>query len=164
MFGTSWIFVPKAVNKARARSAEGNSRVVPTLISFNFQGENKHETYKKILEKNLKISKHVDFEAQRLIRSLLRRDPEKRLGHPIQGGTMAIRAHRFFATTDFFEMYLKRVKPPLNPECQSPTDLGNFDNLPLGKHHMYLEDETDGLPKDPKDELFHNFSYVDPDF
>ena len=47
---------------------------------------------------------------------------------------MAIRNHPFFDNTDWFNLYLRKTKPPLHEyianNIKSEIDLTNFDNLP----------------------------------
>jgi hypothetical protein len=63
------------------------------------------------------------------LKKLMQRDPHKRLGHPDQGGTMAIRDHPFFKEISFFDIYLKKIPPPIVPYIQCSDDLSNFDNI-----------------------------------
>ena len=63
---------------------------------------------------------------------LLNKNPERRLGHPELGGTLAIREHDFFTDINWVDMYLKKIEPPLKSfmTIKSDLDLINFDNLP----------------------------------
>lgn len=107
------------------------------------------------------------------LQELLVKKPERRLGHPNLGGSLAIRRHDFFLGTDWLHMYLKQVKPPLKFYTQkltSDTDLTNFDNLPnfdeTENVDLMTENKDPQTPTDHDDlqRLFKNFSYCDPNF
>ena len=71
----------------------------------------------------------------------------------------------FFKDTDWFDLYLRKVKPPLQTyilnNIKSDNDLTCFDNLPDAKEEIQMtEDDNNQL----ENELFRNFSYCDPDF
>ncbi len=138
------------------------------IIIF-FQGKTKKETYQQIMEEHLLIPGRVPPEARRMIKGLLEKDPDKRLGHPDLGGSVSVREHKFFENVNFFKIYLKKVSPPLTPSVLGLRDLGNFDNLPEedsgAKFELYKEDCDDDrrLTNNQSDELFLNFSFSDPD-
>lgn len=86
---------------------------------------------------------------------------------------MAIRDHPFFESTCFFDIYLKRVPPPLRHfiTVSHSGDLRNFDNLPTNSDielgGLHDEDDNDiagNYDADDHEELFKDFSYCDPDF
>ena len=54
--------------------------------------------------------RNIDSITKDFIRRLLDKDPENRLGHPINGGAYGIRDHQFFEDTNWFETYLKQVR------------------------------------------------------
>ncbi|GBG28346.1 Protein kinase, putative [Hondaea fermentalgiana] len=76
---------------------------------------------------------HVEFpanevsrNARSLIRSLLIKDPRKRLGSA--AGVKEISEHPYFAPLDFVKLAAKRIKPPFVPSARSsPLDTSCFD-------------------------------------
>ena len=113
----------------------------------------------------MRIPKRLEINTQRLLKRLLTKDPYRRLGSPKLGGHMAIRNHPFFKDTDWFDTYLRKVKPPLQSyianNIKSDNDLTNFDNLPDAKEEITMTEDNDN---ELENELFRNFSYCDPDF
>ncbi len=134
-----------------------------------FRGETKHEVYNQIVRGVINIPTRMDLITRQFLRKLLTKDPEKRLGHPIMGGTMAIRDHDFFVDILWLDLYLKKVEPPLKLfiNVKSAADLEHFDNLPLhdeAENLTFMTESKDMETTDVLDGLFKNFSYTDPNF
>jgi serine/threonine protein kinase len=63
-------------------------------------------------------------EARNLIRQLLRREPERRLG---SGPDAEVRSHPFFASVDWESLQRRDIEPPFCPHVENDTDIANFD-------------------------------------
>ncbi|KAK9719527.1 Serine/threonine-protein kinase [Basidiobolus ranarum] len=89
-----------------------------------FYDENTHEMYRKILEDELRFPDHVGSHARSLLRGLLERDPNQRLGN---NGADEIRRHPFFAEIEWPKLLAKKYQPPFKPNVASAFDTSNFD-------------------------------------
>ena len=68
----------------------------------------------------------MSSDSENLIRKLLVKEPEKRLGKgPL--GVQEIMSHAFFNNLKWDDIYNKRVKPPFIPKVTHPADTRNFD-------------------------------------
>ncbi|KAH8554140.1 kinase-like domain-containing protein [Umbelopsis sp. PMI_123] len=99
-----------------------------------FYDENTNEMYRKILQDELRFPDEVSDSARDLLRGLLNRDPNERLGN---FGTQHIKNHPFFARIDWRKLMAKKVQPPFKPSVESAYDTSNFD-----------EEFTSELPQD----------------
>jgi len=86
-----------------------------------FYSENMNEMYELILKAPLKFPSFVPNEAQSLLKGLLEREENKRLG----GGKddyKEIQQHPFFSPIDWDKLYAKKIPPPFVPESQKGDD------------------------------------------
>jgi len=97
-------------------------------------------------------------EARDLIRQLLRRDPEKRLGTL---STDEVRAHPFFATVDWAALERREVTAPFLPKVNSETDIGNFDTTFTAEPAVLTPPAPTDLSAEGAD--FDDFSFADRD-
>lgn len=90
-----------------------------------FYDENTNEMYRKILQDELRFPDDISEDAQSLLRGLLTRDPEERLG---SNGSADIKNHPFFAKhIDWRLLLQKKVQPPFKPSVENAYDTTNFD-------------------------------------
>ena len=90
-----------------------------------FNGQDEDDIYDAILTKDPPYPKHLPSDAVDLIRKLLVRKPEERLGY--QKGAEKIMDHEFFNSIDWEALYKKKVTPPFRPKIKDRDDLSNFD-------------------------------------
>lgn len=87
-------------------------------------------TYNSILKgiDSVHFTKGVSKGAISLIRRLCRQVPGERLG---ARGFREITSHRWWQGFDWEGIYQRRMKPPIVPNLQGPTDTSNFDKFEL---------------------------------
>ncbi|EEB09032.1 AGC/AKT protein kinase Gad8 [Schizosaccharomyces japonicus yFS275] len=91
-----------------------------------FFDDNVNQMYKNIREAPLVFPDFLkDEKAKDLLRRLLERSPEKRLG---SGGAAEIKNHPFFADIDWKKLVAKKLQPPFKPHVESESDTSNFDS------------------------------------
>ena len=91
-----------------------------------FRGQDQDDIYNAILTVEPPYPEHLPSDAVDLIRKLLVRDPEERLGY--QKGAEEIMDHEFFNSIDWDALYEKEVTPPFRPTIRDRNDLSNFDS------------------------------------
>ncbi|KAI9317060.1 kinase-like domain-containing protein [Dichotomocladium elegans] len=89
-----------------------------------FYDENTNEMYRKILQDELRFPDDMSSDAKSLLRGLLTRDPNERLGN---NGPEEIKSHPFFASIDWRKLLQKKLQPPFKPSVESAYDTTNFD-------------------------------------
>ncbi|CDS13492.1 hypothetical protein LRAMOSA05668 [Lichtheimia ramosa] len=90
-----------------------------------FYDQDTNEMYRKILQDELRFPDDMSSDAQSLLRGLLTRDPDERLGN---NGSEGIKDHPFFASIDWRRLQQKKVQPPFKPTIESAFDTSNFDD------------------------------------
>jgi serum/glucocorticoid-regulated kinase 2 len=91
-----------------------------------FYDENVPTMYQMILQSPLLFPKFVSESAQDILKGLLCRNPDKRLGS--QHGSKEIKSHPFFASIDWEHLYDKKLTPPFKPSVENALDTSNFDD------------------------------------
>lgn len=126
-----------------------------------FQGTNRKETMIQILKAKLGMPQFLSPEAQSLLRALFKRNPANRLG----SGPNAIgdvKAHPFFATIDWVQLYRREVVPPFIPAVSRPDNTLYFDREFTSKTPEEFTDSPGVPPSANAHELFRGFSFVAP--
>ena len=90
-----------------------------------FRGEDEDEIYDAILTEDPLYPQNMPSDAIYLIRNLLIRTPEERMGY--HGGAVEVMRHEFFAEVDWEALGRKEVTPPFRPTVRGRDDLSNFD-------------------------------------
>lgn len=126
-----------------------------------FDAINRKRLYQIIMTKNAKFPSWMSPACNKLLKGLLDRNVEKRLGAARGtmfevGGVAAIKQHEFFKKLDWTLLERKHIVPPLLPDFE-PQDLKPDD---LAKCESFL----DGGGSECSAEDFKGFSYVHPHF
>ena len=90
-----------------------------------FRGEDMDDIIDAILADEPTFPEHTPSEAVDLMRKLLVRTPEQRLGY--HKGAEEIMDHEFFNSIDWDVLYKKEVTPPFRPTIKDRNDLSNID-------------------------------------
>jgi len=108
-----------------------------------FRGNTRENTFSNINNKGIVYPPHprctVSKECKHLLKSLLHRDPTKRLG--AVGGATDIKDHPFFKSLKW--QLMRNETPPIIPELKGPTDLSYFPEITEGEDDWFDEDEID---------------------
>ncbi|CAI8048891.1 Serine/threonine-protein kinase N2, partial [Geodia barretti] len=91
-----------------------------------FPGDDEEEVFDSIVNDDVRYPRFLSSEAISIMRKLMRRNPEKRLG----GGerdAYDIKRQPFFRRTDWEKLARKEVTPPFRPVLRSRLDISNFD-------------------------------------
>jgi p70 ribosomal S6 kinase len=97
-----------------------------------FQGETQLELDRKILSEKVKLPPHVSPMAHSLLKGLLEKDVNKRLGATKGnmfsiGGVAALKQHEFFSDLDWIALYHKEIQPVIDVTQGGSEDTQNFD-------------------------------------
>lgn len=83
------------------------------------------DLFRSIVNDKLRFPKDIDPRAKRLIKSLMHKDPSKRICNKAEG-IEAIKNCSFFKGVDFEAILNKDLEPPFFPSVQSDDDTSNF--------------------------------------
>lgn len=91
-----------------------------------FRGEDEDEIFDAILSDEPLYPIHMPRDSVDILRKLLTREPDKRLGCG-PSDALEIMKHPFFADINWDDIYNKRVRPLFVPALRDETDISNFD-------------------------------------
>lgn len=122
-----------------------------------FQSENINELYEYILRAPIMYPHTLSTNAISLLKGLLERDPNRRLGSGPSDAT-DIKSHPFFSTLDWQAMYNRQLPPPFVPQLKDGEDDHYFD--PQFLREKVKDSEVRSLHPTEAAQ-FDNFTYVD---
>ncbi|RWS04375.1 serine/threonine-protein kinase N2-like protein [Dinothrombium tinctorium] len=124
-----------------------------------FPGDDEEEVFDSIVNDEVRYPRFLSLEAIAIMRRLLRKNPEKRLGSS-ERDAEDVKKQAFFRHTKWDDLLCRKVKPPFVPTVKSKEDVSNFDEeFTSEKPHL-------SPPKEPRQlllkeqMLFKDFDYV----
>ncbi|XP_052074039.1 ribosomal protein S6 kinase beta-1-like [Mytilus californianus] len=124
-----------------------------------FTAENRKKTIDKILKAKLSLPPYLTNEARNLIKKLLKKNINERLG----GGpedAKPIRVHPFFRHIDWTVLFNRKVEPPFKPSVTSELDVSQFDTKFTKQTPVDSPDDT--ILSESANQVFVGFTYVAP--
>ncbi|XP_012876360.1 PREDICTED: ribosomal protein S6 kinase alpha-4 [Dipodomys ordii] len=94
---------------------------------FTLEGERntQAEVSRRILKCSPPFPRRIGPVAQDLLKRLLCKDPQKRLGAGPQGA-QEVKSHPFFQGLDWAALAARKIQAPFQPQIRSELDVGNF--------------------------------------
>ncbi|XP_072285989.1 serine/threonine-protein kinase N3 [Pyxicephalus adspersus] len=124
-----------------------------------FPGDDEEEVFDSIVNEEVHYPRYLSSEAIKLIRKLLRKTPERRLGAGI-GDAEEIKTQPFYQEMDWKALYVRELQPPFIPSLKDPYDVRNFDEEFTGQKPI-LSPSDDPRPLTSIDQiLFQDFDFV----
>ena len=90
--------------------------------------------FRNIVSGRLSFTPSFSLECRDLIRSLLHKNPAKRLGN-LNGGAEDVKNHPWFKGFDWEALKKRKTEVPYVPYIESEDDTSNFDEIPLTELH-----------------------------
>uniref|UniRef100_A0A8C3SLX1 Uncharacterized protein n=1 Tax=Chelydra serpentina TaxID=8475 RepID=A0A8C3SLX1_CHESE len=91
-----------------------------------FPGDNEEEVFDSIVNEEVRYPQFLSSEALPILRKLLQKCPERRLGAG-ERDAEEIKTQPFFKEIDWDALFARALKPPFVPFLRAPTDISNFD-------------------------------------
>uniref|UniRef100_A0A8C8INV9 protein kinase C n=1 Tax=Oncorhynchus tshawytscha TaxID=74940 RepID=A0A8C8INV9_ONCTS len=124
-----------------------------------FPGDDEEEVFDSIVNDEVRYPRFLSTEAISIMRRLLRRSPERRLGAG-ERDAEEVKKHLFFRNMDWNGLLSKKVKPPFVPTIQNSNDVSNFDNEFTSEAPILTPPrEPRALSKNEQD-MFSDFDYI----
>ena len=123
-----------------------------------FRGKNKPAIQKAICGAKLKMPTFLPSDATSLIKSLLERNQDRRLGAGPQG-TENVKGHKFFASVNWSKIEVRGVAPPFRPTVEGEMCVACFDEQWTKKEAV---DSAAGTPGSDDRNVFQGFSFTAP--
>ncbi|XP_060811090.1 serine/threonine-protein kinase N isoform X5 [Bombus pascuorum] len=124
-----------------------------------FPGDDEEEVFDSIVNDEVRYPRFLSLEAIAIMRRLLRKNPDRRLGSS-ERDAEDVKKQAFFRHIAWDDLLLRRVKPPFVPVIHSVEDVSNFDE------EFTSEKPQLTPPKDPRplsdleQNLFKDFTYM----
>jgi len=123
-----------------------------------FTGGNRKQLMDKIMVGKPKFPNYLTADAQDLLKKLLKKTPETRLG---VNGAEEIKRHPFFKKVNWASVAAREIHPPIIPVVVGAEDVSNFDAKFTGMPVVDSPVEAIKASESYKD-AFKGFSYVAP--
>ncbi|KAJ8043873.1 Ribosomal protein S6 kinase beta-1 [Holothuria leucospilota] len=124
-----------------------------------FTGENRKKTIDKILKGKLNLPPYLTTEARDLIRKLLKRHVNSRLGSSPEDAA-PIKRHLFFRHVNWQDVTARKVEPPIKPTLANEEDVSQFDSKFTKQTPVDSPDDT--MLSESANKIFKGFTYVAP--
>lgn len=124
-----------------------------------FPGDDEEEVFDSIVNDEVRYPRFLSLEAIAIMRRLLRKNPERRLGSS-ERDAEDVKKQAFFRHIQWEELLHRRVKPPFVPTLNSVEDVSNFDEE-FTSEKPQLTPPKDPRPlTDDEQNLFNDFTYM----
>ncbi|XP_013860462.1 serine/threonine-protein kinase N1 [Austrofundulus limnaeus] len=124
-----------------------------------FPGDDEEEVFDSIVNDEVRYPRFLSTEAIGIMRRLLRRNPERRLGSG-EKDAEEVKKQPFFRNVDWEALLQKKVPPPFVPSVRNKEDVSNFDE------EFTTEPPALTPPREPRvltrkdQDSFRDFDYV----
>eukprot|EP00116_Pleurobrachia_bachei_P006447 sb/3466709/ len=124
-----------------------------------FPGDDEEEVFDSIVNDEVHYPKFLSVESVAIMRRLLRRDPERRLGAS-EKDAEDVKKQAFFRQIDWEQLLARKITPPFKPIIRSKYDVSNFDEE-FTQEDAVLTPPRDARPITAADQdLFVDFDFV----
>ncbi|XP_051161658.1 serine/threonine-protein kinase N isoform X3 [Leptopilina boulardi] len=124
-----------------------------------FPGDDEEEVFDSIVNDEVRYPRFLSLEAIAIMRRLLRKNPDRRLGSS-ERDAEDVKKQAFFRHIAWDDLLLRRVKPPFVPVIHSVEDVSNFDEE-FTSEKPHLTPPKDPRPlSDMEQGLFRDFTYM----
>ncbi|XP_030629130.1 serine/threonine-protein kinase N2 isoform X2 [Chanos chanos] len=124
-----------------------------------FPGDDEEEVFDSIVNDEVRYPRFLSTEAITIMRRLLRRNPERRLGAG-EKDAEEVKKHLFFRNIDWNGLLAKRVKPPFVPTIHGSNDVSNFDEEFTSEAPVLTPPREPRPLSQEEQEMFSDFDYI----
>ncbi|XP_018494640.1 uncharacterized protein LOC100899606 [Galendromus occidentalis] len=125
-----------------------------------YTGCDEDELFWNVMNTEVEYPKYFTREAKDLIKNLLQKEPERRLGVP-ESGQGDIKDHGFFYGISWSHVEKKQLTPQFRPFNHGANDVSNFDE-DFTREPAVLTPVAEDVLATMDQELFKEFSYTNP--
>uniref|UniRef100_A0A8C2ZVJ3 protein kinase C n=1 Tax=Cyclopterus lumpus TaxID=8103 RepID=A0A8C2ZVJ3_CYCLU len=124
-----------------------------------FPGDDEEEVFDSIVNDEVRYPRFLSTEAISIMRRLLRRNPERRLGAGDKDAE-EVKKHLFFRNMDWNGLLAKKVKPPFVPTIQGANDVSNFDDEFTSEAPILTPPREPRALNSDEQNMFSDFDYI----
>ncbi|CAB3399976.1 unnamed protein product [Caenorhabditis bovis] len=125
-----------------------------------FNGEDEEEIFDSIISEEVRYPRYLSVEAISIMRRLLRKTPEKRLGSS-ERDAEDVKTQRFFRhiNWDWDKLLSRELRPPFQPKIRDPEDVSNFDEEFTTERAKFSSAKNNRVITEADQRLFNNFDF-----
>lgn len=124
-----------------------------------FPGDDEEEVFDSIVNEEVRYPRFLSTESIAIMRRLLRRNPDRRLGSS-ERDAEDVKKQAFFRNLSWDDLLMKKVKPPFVPTVKYSEDVSNFDEE-FTQEKPVLTPAKDRKSLSAEDQLqFRDFNYI----
>ncbi|XP_059544905.1 serine/threonine-protein kinase N2 isoform X3 [Myotis daubentonii] len=124
-----------------------------------FPGDDEEEVFDSIVNDEVRYPRFLSTEAISIMRRLLRRNPERRLGAG-EKDAEDVKKHPFFRLIEWSALMDKKVKPPFVPTIRGREDVSNFDDEFTSEAPILTPPREPRILSEEEQEMFRDFDYI----
>ncbi|VVC36626.1 Hypothetical protein CINCED_3A012057 [Cinara cedri] len=124
-----------------------------------FPGDDEEEVFDSIVNDEVRYPRFLSLEAIAIMRRLLRKNPERRLGSS-ERDAEDVKKQAFFRQVVWDDLLQRKVQPPFVPTVNSVEDVSNFDEEFTSETPQLTPPKDPRLLNDDEQQLFKDFTYT----
>lgn len=124
-----------------------------------FPGDDEGEVFDSIVNDEVRYPRMLSLESIALMRRLLRKNPERRLGSS-ERDAEDVKKQAFFRNIAWDQLLLRNIKPPFVPTITSLEDVSNFDSEFTSERAVLTPPKEPRVLSAQDHTLFGGFSYM----
>nr|XP_056701607.1 serine/threonine-protein kinase N2 isoform X1 [Euleptes europaea] len=124
-----------------------------------FPGDDEEEVFDSIVNDEVRYPRFLSTEAISIMRRLLRRNPERRLGAG-EKDAEDVKKHHFFRLIEWDALLAKKMKPPFVPVIRGREDVSNFDDEFTSEAPILTPPREPRILSEDEQEMFRDFDYI----
>lgn len=124
-----------------------------------FPGDDEEEVFDSIVNDEVRYPRFLSTEAIAIMRRLLRRNPERRLGAS-EKDAEDVRKQPFFRDMNWDDLLARKVRPPFVPNVRHAEDVSNFDEEFTSEEPVLTPPKESRLLTNEEQALFTDFNYT----
>ncbi|KAL9918228.1 serine/threonine-protein kinase N isoform 8-T13 [Glossina fuscipes fuscipes] len=124
-----------------------------------FPGDDEEEVFDSIVNDEVRYPRFLSLEAIAIMRRLLRKNPERRLGSS-ERDAEDVKKQAFFRSIVWDDLLLRKVKPPFVPTITHLEDVSNFDEEFTSEKPQLTPPKEPRLLTEEEQMFFQDFTYT----
>ncbi|CAJ0564271.1 unnamed protein product, partial [Mesorhabditis spiculigera] len=124
-------------------------------------GDDEEEIFDSIVSDDVRYPRFLTIESISIMRRLLRKNPERRLGYGTPDAT-EVKCQRFFRhlNWEWDALLAKRIRPRFTPSIKNPEDVSNFDDEFTSEKPRFSSAKDRRPITEADQNLFNSFDFV----
>ncbi|XP_065224040.1 serine/threonine-protein kinase N isoform X3 [Planococcus citri] len=124
-----------------------------------FPGDDEEEVFDSIVNDEVRYPRYLSLESIAIMRRLLRKNPERRLGSS-EKDAEDVKKQAFFRNIVWEDLLMRKIRPPFVPTVSSVEDVRNFDEEFTSEKPQLTPPKDPRILTDDEQLYFKDFSYT----